>query len=331
MNKALYFPYIRVPCNQWFTQVLLYWDEVATIVPYEYIHNPEKLGDYMVELLQNGLLNQVIPTEHIYSIPNFTEAFIEYIDSINLETFPTKQKWINIHIEKMGDIAQELCSRKLAIPDRYPWFTVEPQVGKAFMTYLACILGKLSDLNFVPITDQPSSMFFPFGTNNFAYLRRLQQLRGLILPNLLPIPDGSVSLNEIAKFKHDYCRQLHRFRTSIEAFITKLAAVEDETAKETIFKAEMELLNMQIEDIVEAMKRRKKWSRINFGNLFSIGGALIPLTQINAHSDIMTSVGASARLLGAVFKACSPLLSSQILDQPLAYAAIARTNFQKSR
>jgi hypothetical protein len=32
-NTALYFPHIAVPKTPWFTQVLLYWDKAATIVP----------------------------------------------------------------------------------------------------------------------------------------------------------------------------------------------------------------------------------------------------------------------------------------------------------
>lgn len=32
-RKVLYFPYISVPESAWFTRVLLYWDEVGSIVP----------------------------------------------------------------------------------------------------------------------------------------------------------------------------------------------------------------------------------------------------------------------------------------------------------
>jgi hypothetical protein len=53
-DKVLYFPYIRVPDSEWFTQVLLYWDEVGSIVPYEYVYSPEKLGPHMRELVQLG-------------------------------------------------------------------------------------------------------------------------------------------------------------------------------------------------------------------------------------------------------------------------------------
>lgn len=60
-DKVLYFPYIRVPGNEWFTRVLLYWDEIGSIVPSEYIYRTEVLGNYMIELLQSGLARQAFP------------------------------------------------------------------------------------------------------------------------------------------------------------------------------------------------------------------------------------------------------------------------------
>ncbi|GAA4707227.1 hypothetical protein GCM10025781_27320 [Kocuria gwangalliensis] len=33
LETALYFPHIRVPKAAWFTQVLLYWEDVASIIP----------------------------------------------------------------------------------------------------------------------------------------------------------------------------------------------------------------------------------------------------------------------------------------------------------
>jgi hypothetical protein len=74
VDKVLYFPYIRVPGNEWFTRVLLYWDEVGSIVPSEYIYRPESLGTYMRELVQAQLVRQVLPGDYIPKIPKFKEA-----------------------------------------------------------------------------------------------------------------------------------------------------------------------------------------------------------------------------------------------------------------
>jgi hypothetical protein len=36
-KRVLYFPFIRVPESTWLTQMLLHWDQVCSIVPYEFI------------------------------------------------------------------------------------------------------------------------------------------------------------------------------------------------------------------------------------------------------------------------------------------------------
>jgi len=50
METALYFPYIRIPENAWFSQILLYWDRAATIVPREIQDDSGIVGRYMREL-----------------------------------------------------------------------------------------------------------------------------------------------------------------------------------------------------------------------------------------------------------------------------------------
>src|SRR5687767_12820338 len=81
-NNVLYFPYISVPSSTWFTRTLLYWDTVGSIVPYDYIVNPDMHDEYTRSLVQANLVTQVIPGEHLYRIPQFTESFIGYLESL---------------------------------------------------------------------------------------------------------------------------------------------------------------------------------------------------------------------------------------------------------
>ncbi|GAH86528.1 unnamed protein product, partial [marine sediment metagenome] len=158
-NKVIYFPYIRVPQNEWFTRVLLYWDKVGSIVPHDYIYNPDHLGKYMQELIKAELVKQIIPMNYIHSIPRFKEAFIELIDRnqiINHAHKITKEsnETFLIHIEKLDNIAGELCDRGLAEPVNYPWYNVEKVTANLFMAYLAAVLGELSEIDMAPITDR---------------------------------------------------------------------------------------------------------------------------------------------------------------------------------
>lgn len=106
-NKIIYFPYINIPQSDWLTRMLLYWDEVGAIVPYDFIENPERLDHHMCSLVQAGLVRQFIPGMYIYDIPRFKDSFIEYLISLgSILDYRRKQfkqnSIVRIHIEKMG-------------------------------------------------------------------------------------------------------------------------------------------------------------------------------------------------------------------------------------
>jgi hypothetical protein len=81
VETALYFPYIQVPRKAWFTPVLLYWDRVAAIVPYRL--EPAELGEYMHQLLSEGLVDPVRPDEAqaLNGEYGFDDQFIELLES----------------------------------------------------------------------------------------------------------------------------------------------------------------------------------------------------------------------------------------------------------
>ncbi len=79
-SKALYFPYMQLPQDSWFSRVLLYWDEVGTIVPYEVQRRPEVLGPYTAGLIKANLVIPVSPQEYIPNFHRFREGFVEVID-----------------------------------------------------------------------------------------------------------------------------------------------------------------------------------------------------------------------------------------------------------
>lgn len=157
-SRVLYFPYIRVPESIWLTQMLLYWDQVSSIVPYEFVHKPESLGPYMLSLVRAGLVFQVIPGAHIYEIPRFFDAFSGYIDGLGREIAHRKERFargstFRIHIEKLGDIGDLLVRERLAVPEQYPWYEVERETADDFMSYLAASLGQVQSIDSAPVTD----------------------------------------------------------------------------------------------------------------------------------------------------------------------------------
>src|SRR5438094_889153 len=98
LSKVLYYPYIEVPRGSWFTQLLLYWDRVGAIVPYEFIQEPEKLGPYMVGLLREDLVEQVIPGMYLWQVKNFEKAFLDCVDAQQMSA-SYRPAWPKVHME----------------------------------------------------------------------------------------------------------------------------------------------------------------------------------------------------------------------------------------
>jgi hypothetical protein len=63
-EAAIYFPYINVPEKAWFSRVLLYWDEIRSIVPYRYTQDLGHLSPYMAELMEADLVKPIIPERY---------------------------------------------------------------------------------------------------------------------------------------------------------------------------------------------------------------------------------------------------------------------------
>lgn len=330
-DNVLYFPYIRVPKNRWFTQVLLYWDQVGSIVPTEYIYHPESLGSYMRELVQAQLVKQVMPENYIHETPRFEQAFLELIDQdkviakhrrVALEREDTFQ----IHIEKFGEVlARELCDRGLARPAGQPWYEVEKVTASLFMAYLVSVLGKSQDLHMDPITDRTQflSVFSRVPQNILSPTRLADRLRMGVLEGILPAPDRGIPVRELANFKYDNLDLLRRFRRHIEASLIQISSIPDTDMRNErvrLFKEE----SADERDEIAARMRERNWSRIVFGTFCALVAAMDGAEAI-ATGDIIEALKALSSLIGAIYLAFSGTPKQQeILRSPLAYAALAQ-------
>ena len=59
--NLLYYPYINLPDTEWTIRTLLYYDNVSSIVPTQYFHEPERYEPFMREAVQNELITPVNP------------------------------------------------------------------------------------------------------------------------------------------------------------------------------------------------------------------------------------------------------------------------------
>src|SRR6201999_2462718 len=90
---------MRVPQSAWFTQVLLYWDQVGVIVPNyrEVDHDP-----YMRELREFEMLRYVSPQATVLSNEAvFQEKFLELHSRITRKPEHLRT-YENIHVDKLS-------------------------------------------------------------------------------------------------------------------------------------------------------------------------------------------------------------------------------------
>lgn len=324
-SRALYYPYIRVPKSPWFTRVLLYWDKVGAIVPYDYIQNPDKLGRYMVGLVREQLVEQIIPGQYLWQVKNFKFAFLQYIDA---QDFKAKYSgsWPKVHMEKLQEIGDELCKRGLAKKQgtKYsPWYKVEPRTAARFMTYLASVLGQIGEEKFYPITEASEGLS-PF-INESA---RLQfRTRKIILEAILPAPSREIEPARLSDFKAAHKKELRRFRLEVEDKISELSSIARKRDRDRRTRDIVKYLRAEVDELANRMSEEKKWPKIGFADFCAVVGSGVSAWKAVLDQDFAFGLtGVAVSLAPAVYNAFRGS-EFQLADQPLAYAASAELVF----
>jgi hypothetical protein len=317
-DNVLYFPYIRVPKSPWFVRTLLYWDTVGAIIPYDFIEDPDRLDPYTQELLQANLVEIVQPGAYLWKIPNFAKAFLDYLESLGDELeerkkrFRNKENIFTIHAEKMFELTEPLEEMGLIVPhDHYPWYEVESDTGRDFMSYLAATLGKVEDLQRSPITDQPNFLteFMKAGISISEGEDRLSNLREGLLEDLLPSPNKIIKPAELEKFKNRHGALLKGFRRTLERELITIADMVDEGLRSYRLQIFREENAETLKEITSIMKG-SGWIDLIFGKFSGL---------ISRIPGVPPQFG----LASAVYNAFKPG-NKDVDNSPLLYAAYAQ-------
>ena len=326
-NNALYFPYINIPNSPSSLRTLLYWDKISAIVPYDYAYYPDLYTPYMQELVFEGLVEQVFPSDYIQQVPNFAEVFLDYVQ--NHRTRKIVGNTTLIHIEKMGEIGENLQRLGLARIQNYPWYEVDSWTASAFMSYLATVLGGLEIIDAIPVTTEYKDFVVLTDKDtrfSETYNARRVAIRQIILNDIFPYPQQISNLSELARFKQQYGSRMQMFRRKIESITIDLANIEND-------KARFERTQIVVEQLQDEVRQVSELLKPHFGNI--ILGTLAPVVASVA-SLVAIDLSDPALVVGAGVVASSVSLASiayQIaksrydqkdnLNQPLAYAAFA--------
>lgn len=308
-SKALYYPYINVPESNWIIQQLLYLEELGSIVPYEYIREPEKLSPYMRDLVSSGLVKQIFPAEYMeygYESP-FENSFIELIRNDNdisqiIDKKEEPKRYIKIHIEKFGYGWQEkLKDFNLLKEAEYPWYLVEEKTGQYLMSYVAAVICSDNQLQMTPITNRLEYLSLFTNQNEVRHHLTDEQI---ILDNIMPVPSKNISVAELVKFKEDNLEPLNRFRDTISSKIKELSFEKDTEARKYKLRTFIDESNERIEEI-SARLNEKNWG-YNLVTISSLASSIIPAieaVQINNPEDLTQAIPGLVAAIGSEYMA----------------------------
>lgn len=318
-DNALYFPYINIPESPWLIRTLLYWDKMCSIVPYDYIANPGLLTPEMRNLVSAELVEQIMPGQYVFEIPNFEEPFLRYV-----EQWMTKRdgnfgaKFSSVHVEKLGNLEYGLRNLNIIDNIEYPWFKLPTPIANAFMAYLASVLGKLPDINATPLTDTEER-------GRILRTGRRTKFRRILLSKILPVPEdtSAINIDSIIEFNQNYGNRASKFRERIEYECIGLANIEnqeDQYEQATYVAKKMEA---EVSEIEEAMKSR--WSKVSFATMVPLLGAGAASAAVDFYTQPTAATGAVLSLGAAVYQAFGAEADfSEMLERPLAYVALAK-------
>jgi hypothetical protein len=313
-HQALYFPYIRVPRSVWLTQVLLYWDQVGSIVPYEFIARPEDLGPYMQQLLLEELVVQIQPGAYLRNVPRFADAFGRYLEQLGPKLDARRRAFAagcvnrihqeklgkredpggpsaQIHIEKLDQVSYSLEHAGLARAAKYPWFDVERETADDFMCYLAICLGQAPGVDALPITDTSHGLdrLLSAGVASPDLDAQLQPLRMQVLEKILPVPVEVIDPAALRRFKDKHGEALGHFRQRVEEELVRLADIQDVSRRERGIALFVERARAETEEILRWMKEaRWKGGVANIGGIISAVPGVTPvLGLLNAFREAL--------------------------------------------
>lgn len=301
-------------------------------MPGAYIEYPEKHDPFMREMVSSGLVKQVIPDEYVWKANGFERAFLEYLEkdpetSRSIERFRAATHGTRIHMGKMANVGKMLCEMGLATASGY-WYSVEPLIAEKFMTYLALLLGSLTD--FQPATDRVLGLkhvALDLDRRETRWSEVRDAERALLLKEILPVPSRVPDPDRLIRFKQQHGDLLSGLRRRVEGFLLTLEKSPQYQREELkdLFREEIAAHRAEVERVLES----KHWSPLSRSTLLSVGSAAFSL--YSSHSIAAWAAGGLS-ILNVVASALDQTsIQNILLDRPIAYAVLAERRFRSSR
>ena len=315
MSDILYYPYINVPDNDWTIRTLLYYKDIAAIVPQEYLWQPERNYDpFMMELVRMSLIVPINPIE-IFDEPwEVTKPFVTEIEKNKNSLEKAQNRFYNsqrnlvhsqkfssarIHADKFDDnVFYSLENLGLASRAEGNWYAVETKTADQLMKFVATIIG--AKTNRIPMTDNLRSRFY-----SIKNLKN-QKKRQTILESLIPFPQN-IKLDKMLRFKEKHGDLLDAFTSRVELLVLDPTVIEG-----------TDLFNEKIRELVirkGELTAKMGESQIGKIILISVFGIIGATQGIVATGDLKSMLWGLPGFANAVYSAMKIEKTENVFDQ----------------
>lgn len=238
-QTILYYPKINIQDGTWLRSAILYWDEVASIVPYEEYEyfSPEllylqSLGVYSA-IYPQDLFTSEFAEDFCKSVVKRINAYDKRLSASSADERQCRQVRIHkkkiyapalhdlIHYEKLPQNLLEYFKDKRFVNDydTGDWMEIDSKIAQIYMRTLAEFSIKCSDKDIVLGTDSSTR-----NQEIYSNARKQPQTQccKINIEKCLPQPSMDVSYEDILDFKVKRKDELRAFRAKIRALETNI-------------------------------------------------------------------------------------------------------------
>lgn len=230
-HSILYYPYININDGLWIRNALLYWDEVCSIIPYDYY----SLSNFMHEIIQEEACRLIYlhhQDELLRCNENFNKEICKINDYVNnkVEKVSNHQMFDEfttmIHYNKISENTIKLLESSGIIRgvEGQPWFVGDSYAINSYMSILAKYIAYYEEDDMVISTDASIAVNLPYGR---AAIKDENLCLNLIFEKALPTPNNDASIKKILKLKHRYRDEFLQLRFKIKELEQSLNNCED--------------------------------------------------------------------------------------------------------
>jgi hypothetical protein len=319
-DSAIYFPYINVP-RQGLLRVLLYWDELGSMIP-----EGVEPDSPTQELVDAELVRPIRPKAYLDS-PQMMQDFAELLDTVLVER--ERASSILIHIEKGGRILEEILHERGLVegPVRRgrgrarEWLKVEGNAGALYLAYLALSLARRLDME--PVTDQAQYFEAVSGVRSLRTSASIDHLRVGVLRDVLPSPSRDIPISDLVQFKEQHGPLLRALRREVERHVLTCAQESDPEIRRRLSRSFSAEMLERAEEVRRRMAERR-WPTVQS----TVCGLLLGIPSIvGAVATDKPPLAASAAVPLLVEWIRSRWQDAGPGDMPAAYALLANNHF----